>query len=409
MPELHRPDLFLDIVEEHFEELDFLWEQREQVVFAPDWSLEELAEHEERCEAHLQGLRIAGGHAVDLARRALSGDERGAAAAAAMVLFSFGSQELDREVLEAFASAEDPVREGIRVGLRHSDARRIAGELSRLATEAVPEVRVAAADVLAFHRLPPPRDLESLEGMLSGPARARLYAALGRFRGPWSLPSLRHALAEDEPEAQRAALETSARIGLPGLAGVCRDAAMRTGARSSAAVEFLGVASDPGHFEILAGLLADPGVARSAVAGLAALGDVRAVPLLIDGMGREEISADAGTAFRRLTGAPDIGSDEPFAPPEGLSEDEIDLLEPAVSADPAKAASWWNRERGRFDPAGIWQGGENLADDPLGEVFDRLALESRRDVYLGCRSGDPSGTPDLELEARAVLQRRRRC
>ncbi len=39
MTQLGYPSVLKDIVEEHFEELDILWEQREGVVFAPDWNL----------------------------------------------------------------------------------------------------------------------------------------------------------------------------------------------------------------------------------------------------------------------------------------------------------------------------------------------------------------------------------
>ena len=40
---LGHPPIILDIVEEHFEELDFLWEYRDGIIFAPDYDLSELA------------------------------------------------------------------------------------------------------------------------------------------------------------------------------------------------------------------------------------------------------------------------------------------------------------------------------------------------------------------------------
>jgi hypothetical protein len=56
-----------DLVEEQFDEFDFLWEHREANLVTPDWTLADLAAHEERAEAHLDALRLAELHAVDVA------------------------------------------------------------------------------------------------------------------------------------------------------------------------------------------------------------------------------------------------------------------------------------------------------------------------------------------------------
>jgi hypothetical protein len=115
MIELPRPPAMLDILEEHLNELDFLWEQRERFIFSPDWTLKQLAAHEERAEAHLDGLRIGAGHSVDLARPALTAGESGLATAATFVLMAFSIPELEREVLR-FPDGAPKSRKGIRTG-----------------------------------------------------------------------------------------------------------------------------------------------------------------------------------------------------------------------------------------------------------------------------------------------------
>jgi hypothetical protein len=48
-----------DILEEHYEELQFLWGVRQKMLRSPTQYLRDLLQFEERIEAHLQGLLLA--------------------------------------------------------------------------------------------------------------------------------------------------------------------------------------------------------------------------------------------------------------------------------------------------------------------------------------------------------------
>jgi uncharacterized protein (TIGR02270 family) len=404
LTQLARPRLILDIVEEHFEELDFLWAQRESVVFAADWTLEELAELEERADAHLDGLRLAGGHALDLARPALAGEDAGAATAAAMTLMSFGADEPEAELLMALAAGTPEVRDGIGIGLRHSDIGRVLPRIQELSQHAETPVRVAAAGILAFHRQPPPPGITELVDEAEPTARARLYAALRRFGGPWTAEPVLEAFDGEDAALQRAALETSAHVGLPGLAELCRHAVGRPNDPPATAAEFLGVIGEESDLSLLRRSLDNPAIAPMALAGLGALGAAAAIPALLEAMRDPDLGGAAGAAFKRITGAEEIDASEPAPPPEGLDEDELELVETPPAPDPDKARDWWEREKGRFAPEGRWQVGMEVSG-ALDEFFDQLPLAYRRDHHLSRRAADPVGTPDIELERRARLQR----
>ena len=55
-----KQDVIPIIIEQHAEEAAFLWRLREAAAVAPDYNLEELAELDERVEAHIDGLIVAG-------------------------------------------------------------------------------------------------------------------------------------------------------------------------------------------------------------------------------------------------------------------------------------------------------------------------------------------------------------
>jgi uncharacterized protein (TIGR02270 family) len=400
MPPLGRPPVMLDIVEEHFEELDFLWELRESVIFAPDWNLEELAELEERAEAHLDGLRLAGAHAVDVARPHLKGEFKSGATAATFVFMETGEPDLAKEVLDALATAEPPARDGIRVGLRHSRIDAIEPQLRALSESAPPAVRAAAADVLAFHRRPIP-DLKEVLLEDGDELHALVFGALGRGESPLEVPVFEFGLRSQSPVVRRAALEAAARSGMPGLEALCRAAAMRADDPDPEALAFLGVLGRPEYLPILLGALAKPELAIGAIRGLGALGHVEAIPPLIEAMKNPAMAHAAGAAFKRITGATDIAGPRPpvrLAASDAIEDEFVDDTPPP---DAERARAWWERGAGAFATTGPWQAG--IAQSPGGPAPNAgaLSLEQLHSTHL--RACADSATPPIDdVEARHV-------
>ena len=88
-----------DVLEEHAEEAAFLWQQREAAVRAPDYDIEELAEVDERLEAHLDGLRIGGEKSWEI-NRDLGWDLSGEYFTAMSIAIMLARQDHVSEVLD---------------------------------------------------------------------------------------------------------------------------------------------------------------------------------------------------------------------------------------------------------------------------------------------------------------------
>lgn len=403
MGELGRPPVMLDIVEEHFDELDFLCEHREDNVFTPDWDLAQLAYHEERCAAHLDGLRLAELHGTELAAGRLGGGTLGAALAATLVLASAEAATeptFTAAVATALRTADPPVVDGIRRALRQGVPAPLLPILHELVGHQDPLLAASALDVLAFHRT---AALE-LGDLLAAPnAAARVLtfgtaARLGRLQAADVVAALEHA----EPTVRRAALLAAAHTGLPKLADLGRAAATRPTDPDPEAVRLLGVLGDPADEAVLRSALARPELARTAVAALGALGRVTAVPLLLELSRDKALGVLAAFAYQRLTGARDVFGSKPWPPPPvAEGEDEVEDLPPA----PEQIAADWRQREPRLPKDRSWQFGQELGPNGLPTGFDNLPLHARRDVYLRYRARRVT-VPDLELEALALHQRR---
>ncbi|MDP1861344.1 MAG: hypothetical protein Q8K82_21900 [Gemmatimonadaceae bacterium] len=394
---LGHPPVLLDIVEEHFDELDFLWEHREANVFTPDWRLRHLAEHEERAEAHLDGLRLAELHGVDIARARLEGSGTFGATAAALVLWESGDPELRQMLLSKFREGEAEVRNGIRIAFRHLPIAELRVPLLCAMSDAR-EVAAAAVDVLTFHRIAVPPfdhllatdDVVVLKQSLDAAGRARRLHA----------DDFAAAMERPESSVRAAALQAAARAGMPNLVKRCRAAA--TSGQDPAALSFLGTLGDPRDVVVLEAAVRRPELATTAVAALGAMGRVTAIPLLLELMADSTLGVVVTAAYKRITGAENVEGEKPFPPPPvAEGEDEEEALPP----DPAKAKADWKRRESTMTSDVAWQSGIAVPDGALPPEFGDLPLESRRDLYLRLRANMGAAIPDLELEALAIRQR----
>jgi hypothetical protein len=355
-----------------------------------------------RCDANLDGLRVAGAAGLAAAHDAV-GDEPDAAAVLALLLAEWAPAEpsLARAAVALLHDDAPDIRHAAWWGLRLAPVHSLEPQLGEIAERGTwTAARAAALDLLAFHRrpvgtpIPEPPDEE-------GDEIAWLLAeAGGRTPGAWTASHLARYLAHDSPRVREAALRASARCGLPEVVPVCRAAV--EGSCCPEAVSFLGVVGGESDLPILQRAATEPAVATAAVEALGRLGIAAALPSLLYFLDVPALAESAVGAIARITGQ-EVPRDE-APPPPGLTDDELDLWESDPPVDVAGERRWWQAHARHFDPARRYQYGLCVSDDPLGAVFDQLPMNARCDVYLRHRAL-VLGTPDWELETWPWRQR----
>jgi uncharacterized protein (TIGR02270 family) len=98
------------ILEQHAEESAFIWILRDAAVYAPHCDLKDLITLEERIEAHIDGLRVAGDQGWQRCEAALQYQEAGEVFVAAVLAFESRRPERIQRVVETAISNEDTLR-----------------------------------------------------------------------------------------------------------------------------------------------------------------------------------------------------------------------------------------------------------------------------------------------------------
>lgn len=387
------PSHSVKLLEQHWEELEFLWRQREGRLRSPTQHIYDLAPLEDRIEAHVQGLLAAGVGAVPVLEAALGDDDAAGAAAYALL-------QLTREgpVLAAFTAAEGARLVSLTRALCLSARPTNASLVPLLGGAGVPAL--AALEVLAFRQAPEVKSglAERFLAHADAPVRRAAWrvVALGapcgpeRFAAGWSDPDV---------EVRRRALEAAAWHRSRDLMPHCRSLADRPESGHLAALYLLAVLGGAEELQRIqsVGKAETLGPGRFGILG--AFGHPGVVDLILDGMQSADprTALAAGAAFRKITGVDVNPKRRVTLPPEdGSTPDDFEkeFLDEAFLADPARARERWGHLQPKFAKATRWGDGRDLSRATTPDDLARLDLESGWEGHLRLRfAGAWNGTP----------------
>lgn len=359
------------VIAQYADEAAFLWTQRARATGSPRHTLRTLAALDERLDAQLDGLRLAGDAGLGACRRALENVGGGEVFTLSVLAFGAGDRQ---HMLDALAAgcASPAARRGLisALGWLHHDE--VAPWIGRLVQAAAPLHRTIGIAAAAARREDPGERLTAAVGDADPVLRARALRAAGELKRH----DLHGRLAEQLKDADDgcrfwAAWSLTLLGDFNGLRSLVswleRDDHFGAVARQLA---MRAVSLEHGR-EGVRGLLKDAARRRSAVGAIGVLGDPASIPWLIGVMDSADLARLAGEAFSAITGI-DLDEHElnrqaplpgPAASADTASDDDPPVDDPDDGLpwpDRVRVEAWW-RERSASYQMGV----RHLAGQPI--------------------------------------------
>ena len=390
-----------DLVEEHLEEIQFLWPIRERGLRSPRMTLRDMRAFDDRIDAHADGALVPGDAVVPFIEPLLDADDEAAAFAAAFVLLRRATADAHARVRAAFEDASGKRLAGISRALQMGAGDPLIEDIAN-AFRSDDAIRCSRAAEALCYRTRWRRSHERLLALLSNDnpiakaAAWRSVANLGLTVDPATVAT---AIRDEDPSVRDAALHAAAWTGVTAALEIVREAAAAPKKDQMASYRVLAALGDPSDARIVARLLDTPALGPERFALAASFGSPALAPLLLDALAsanpREAIAA--GEAFTRLTGA-DLGPGTPvILPPEDGHEPddfEREFLDEDTLPDAAKARAHWDRTAPAVAGAVRIAHGRDVTTSIPPDAVSWLDMQARHDWWMRARfRGQWSGSP----------------
>lgn len=397
-----------DVVEEHLDEAEFVYELWQDAISDPDYTLAEVESTlDRRLAAHVDGLLIGGERVAErLLIEALEDDfSPTRALVAALILLKTGDRRHRETLFTLVREAEDDHQRALARAIALSNEPAI-DRVARARFEAAndPDLKAIWLDILTYRRVDVGPQLESCLRSQSPPLRRAALEAAG-----WSGRKELVALVDEhyevgDLETRRAAMKAGLMIGSPSVWGVCERGAHGVDDHARDAllyVALLGGRSD--HHQTLDASLADTRRQEAALWAVGFSGNIGYVETCLSFLESddERLAKLAAEALSTITGL-DLEDDAMHTPveqeeesEEGAEEEasptsegdlEADLVPGAVDElpllDPGAVRQWWEANRQRFSESTRYLWGEPHTVETLVRALDRAPMRRRHPLGL---------------------------
>lgn len=381
-----------DIVEEHDEELQFLWLQRRKALRSATYREREVALLEERIEAHAEGMLVIGDHLVQYAEPSLLGEDEMPAFAAAFALLRLGTPEALARVVAAFESAQAHKLDGLRDALAHGPSAPLTPRLTSLFLSAAPLTGAAAGEALVFHGAMTPlaQHLERFIRAESPLARARGWR-LAEYCGV-SVPATWYdeALRDEDAKVKQAALRAAAWNGAPAFVHHIRELLAKPAAESLEAAVIFAAVAPVEEYQLIGAFVATPAAGPDRFRVISSFAHPYFIDLLIQEMTNPDPAAAvaAGAAFFKMIGR-DVESNtrvkvSPDGKPPG-DEFEAEFQDEVFLPDPELARKHWQELAPTLARSPRICRGMDVSQPLSRDQFAALDMESRWEYCLRMR------------------------
>lgn len=332
------PPIVENVVLQHAENACALWSQRTDAVTQPHYNLADLTDLDQRLEANLWGLRIAGPQADPLLANVIDPDEAGNRFVRTLFSLERGDRETFRELLDAAESDSDALAE-MRSALAWVDARHLEGIVRALLDDSsVAATLLGLAGCVAHGRSPGGYLKRHIEH-----ADSRVRCAAMRVAADSGEHALLAVVDVDATPADPSERYERARLlALLGERRLAKNeleqlALSDGGLQSAATALFVQIATSEEARSLLRTINRDPERARDVVRGFGLTGDPIALEWLIERIDAPLHARLAGEAIATITGF-DLALEnlDRTDPPEGFvvggpdddpSHDDVSLEE----------------------------------------------------------------------------------